>query len=98
MKIYGYIRVSSTDQNENRQIDAMGAMNIPKNQLFIEKKSGKDFNRKKYKRLVKRLKTGDLLCIMSIDRLGRLRGNFGAVAIVDERQGRGYCGFGYATT
>jgi len=56
MKIYGYIRVSSTDQNENRQIDAMRAMNIPKKQLFIEKVSGKDFDRKMYKRLVKRLK------------------------------------------
>jgi len=71
MKIYGYIRVSSTDQNENRQLDALGVLNIPKSQLFIDKVSGKDFNRPRYRRLVKRLKTGDLLYIMSIDRLGR---------------------------
>ena len=71
MKIYGYIRVSSSDQNENRQVDAMEALKIPHEQVYMDKLSGKDFNRPAYKSLVKRLKNGDLLYIKSIDRLGR---------------------------
>ena len=71
MKIYGYIRVSSTDQNENRQLIAMKEMNIPPAQIFTDKQSGKDFNRLQYRALVKKLKIGDLLYILSIDRLGR---------------------------
>ena len=71
MKIYGYIRVSSTDQNEDRQLLALNELNIPPENLFIDKQSGKDFNRPAYKELVKRLKNGDLLYIKSIDRLGR---------------------------
>ncbi len=71
MSKYGYIRVSSTDQNEGRQVLAMEDLGIPPKCIFIEKLSGKDFNRPKYKRLVKKLKSGDLLYIKSIDRLGR---------------------------
>jgi len=71
MKEYGYIRVSSTDQNEDRQLDAMNALAIPHSQIFIDKLSGKDFNRPAYQALVKKLKPGDLLYIKSIDRLGR---------------------------
>jgi len=71
MTIYGYIRVSSTDQNEDRQLLAMNGLNIPKAQIFIEKQSGKDFNRPNYKDLLKKLQSGDLLYIQSIDRLGR---------------------------
>ena len=71
MKTYGYIRVSSQDQNEDRQIVAMETLHIPKTQILIDKQSGKDFDRPKYKRLVKRLRPGDLLYLMSIDRLGR---------------------------
>jgi len=71
VKIYGYIRVSSSDQNENRQVDAMEALKIPHEQVYMDKLSGKDFNRPAYKSLVKRLKNGDLLYIKSIDRLGR---------------------------
>ena len=71
MKIYGYIRVSSMEQNENRQLDAMAALEIPKEQVFMDKQSGKDFDRPAYKRLLKKLKPGDLLYILSIDRLGR---------------------------
>jgi DNA invertase Pin-like site-specific DNA recombinase len=71
IKTYGYIRVSSSDQNENRQIDAMNKLNIPKSQIFVDKQSGKDFNRPEYKRLIKTLRPGDLLYILSIDRLGR---------------------------
>ena len=68
---YGYIRVSSTDQNEDRQRIAMEAKDVPKKNIYIDKQSGKDFERPQYKRLVRRLKAGDLLYILSIDRLGR---------------------------
>ena len=69
--VYGYIRVSSLDQNEDRQRIAMGGRAVPEKNLFIDKQSGKDFNRPQYRRMVKKLKPGDLLCIQSIDRLGR---------------------------
>ena len=69
--IYGYVRVSSMDQNEDRQLIAMSELNIPPKNIFVDKQSGKDFERPQYKRLVKRLKSGDLLYILSIDRLGR---------------------------
>lgn len=69
--IYGYIRVSSTDQNENRQLIALREMSISEQNIFIDKKSGKDFDRPQYKKLMKRLRPDDLLYIKSIDRLGR---------------------------
>ena len=69
--IYAYIRISGTDQNENRQLDAVAGLNIDSSQIFIDKQSGKDFNRPAYKALMKKLKSGDLLYIKSIDRLGR---------------------------
>ena len=71
MKEYGYVRVSSSDQNEDRQLIAMQEQNIPGSQIYIDKLSGKDFERPEYKRLVNGLKHGDLLYIKSIDRLGR---------------------------
>ena len=71
MKIYGYIRVSSADQNEDRQLHAMQELRIPQGQIYIDKQSGKDFERPKYAELVRTLETGDLLYIPSIDRLGR---------------------------
>jgi len=71
LKIYGYIRVSSIDQNENRQLVAMQELKILTENLFIDKQSGKDFDRPNYLKLTKRLKSGDLLYIKSIDRLGR---------------------------
>lgn len=70
-QIYGYIRVSSADQNEARQRMAMSGKNIPEKNLYADRQSGKDFDRPQYKRLVKKLKPGDLLYILSIDRLGR---------------------------
>ena len=70
-KTYGYIRVSSTDQNEARQLVALSKLGIPKHCLLIDKQSGKDFNRPSYQKLLKRLRSGDLLYIQSIDRLGR---------------------------
>ena len=69
VKKYGYIRVSSAEQNEDRQILAMRELDLK--QVFIDKQSGKDFERKEYKRLVKTLRAGDLMYIQSIDRLGR---------------------------
>ena len=71
MTEYGYIRVSSTDQNEDRQLLAMQELGIPHERVFIDKQSGKDFNRPSYQALVKQLLEGDLLYIKSIDRLGR---------------------------
>ena len=69
--IYGYVRVSSTDQNEDRQMIALRNTDVPIKNIYIDKLSGKDFERPKYKKLIRRLKSGDLLYIMSIDRLGR---------------------------
>ena len=69
--IYAYARVSAKDQNLQRQIAAFREFGIEKSRIFSEKKSGKDFERKEYKRLLKRLIRGDLLVIKSIDRLGR---------------------------
>lgn len=71
MEIYGYIRVSTKEQNEDRQLTAMQGLDIPEQNIFMDKHSGKDFERPQYKRLVKRLNPDDLLYIKSIDRLGR---------------------------
>lgn len=70
-KIYGYVRVSSVDQNEDRQMISMREAGVAENNIYIDKQSGKDFNRPQYKKLQKKLHTGDLLYILSIDRLGR---------------------------
>ncbi len=69
--IYGYIRVSTKEQNEDRQLIALREMSVPEKNIFMDKQSGKDFNRPQYKKLAKKLKPGDLLYIKSIDRLGR---------------------------
>ena len=70
-KTYGYIRVSSTDQNEDRQVIALRERLVPEEDIYMDKQSGRDFERPQYKRLVGRLKPGDLLYVLSIDRLGR---------------------------
>lgn len=69
--IYGYIRVSSTDQNEDRQRIALQDRKVSLKNIYMDKLSGKDFNRPNYKKLVRKLKSGDILYIKSIDRLGR---------------------------
>lgn len=69
--IYGYIRVSSRDQNEDRQMAALRSLPIPQKNIFVDKQSGKDFERPLYKKMVRRMKKDDLLYIKSIDRLGR---------------------------
>ena len=70
-KVYGYVRVSSQEQNEDRQLIAMAEAGVERANIFIDKQSGKDFDRPNYKRLIKRLRPGDTLFIKSIDRLGR---------------------------
>ena len=74
--VYGYIRVSTREQNEDRQLVALHELNISEKNIFIDKQSGKDFDRPQYKRLMRRMKKDDLLCIKSIDRLGR---NYGEI-------------------
>ena len=68
---FGYARVSSRDQNEERQIVALMEMGVPEGNIYVDKQSGKDFNRPQYKKLLRRVKPDDLIYIKSIDRLGR---------------------------
>ena len=68
---YGYVRVSTRDQNEDRQLMVLREMSVPEQNIFTDKQSGKDFNRPQYKKLVKKLRPDDVLYIKSIDRLGR---------------------------
>ena len=69
--IYGYVRVSTKEQNEDRQLIALHEVGVLQKNIYMDKQSGKDFNRPQYKKLLKKLKPGDLLYIKSIDRLGR---------------------------
>ena len=69
--IYGYVRVSTKEQNEDRQLIALYDVGVMQKNIYMDKQSGKDFNRPQYKKLLKKLKPGDLLYIKSIDRLGR---------------------------
>ena len=69
--IYGYIRVSTRDQNEDRQVIALREMAVPEGNIYMDKQSGKDFQRPQYRKLVRHLKKDALLHIKSIDRLGR---------------------------
>ena len=69
--VWGYVRVSCTDQNEDRQLIALHEVGVADKNIYMDKQSGKDFNRPQYKKLVKKMKPDDLLYIQSIDRLGR---------------------------
>lgn len=71
MNTYGYARVSAKDQNEERQLIALADAGVDEKNVYMDKQSGKDFNRPQYKRLIKKLRAGDLLYILSIERLGR---------------------------
>ena len=71
MITYGYVRVSSTDQNEDRQMVALHQVGVEDKHIFMDKQSGKDFERPQYKKMVKKMRHGDLLYVLSIDRLGR---------------------------
>ena len=70
-KIYGYARVSTTEQNEDRQILSLKEMGVPTKNIFLDKMSGKNFERPQYKKLLRRLDKNSVLYIKSIDRLGR---------------------------
>ncbi len=70
-RIYGYVRVSTKDQNEDRQLDAMKEKEVSDKNIYVDKISGKDFHRPQYQKMIKKLRGGDLLYILSIDRLGR---------------------------
>ncbi len=74
--IYGYVRVSTREQNEDRQLLALAKLDIPKGNLYVEKQSGKDFQRPQYRKMVRKFRRDDLLYIKSIDRLGR---NYGEI-------------------
>ena len=69
--LFGYIRVSTREQKEDRQLDAMRELSIPEKNIYIDKQSGKDFNRPQYKKLLRKAKEGDIIFVKSIDRLGR---------------------------
>lgn len=71
MNVYGYVRGSSVDQNEGRQLIALRKKGVPDKNLFTDKQSGRDFDRPQYEQLIRKRKPGDLLYIQSIDRLGR---------------------------
>lgn len=71
INVYGYMRVSSKEQNEDRQKIALTEMGVPENNIYMDKQSGKDFERTQYKRLLRKLNENSVLCIKSIDRLGR---------------------------
>ena len=71
MSVHGYIRVSSRDQNEERQLIALKEVGVPEKNIYLDKQSGKDFERPQYQKLLRKLKKDDLLYIKSIDRLGR---------------------------
>ena len=70
-KVYGYVRVSTKEQNEDRQLLALLAYGVEEKRILVDRQSGKDFNRPQYQRLIKKMKPGDTLIIKSIDRLGR---------------------------
>lgn len=70
-EIYGYVRVSTKEQNEDRQMIALRDVAVPERNIYVDKQSGKDFERPQYKKLLRKMKKDDLLCIKSIDRLGR---------------------------
>ena len=68
--VYGYIRVSSRDQNEERQLIALKRVGVADQNVYLDKQSGKDFNRPQYKKMLRKMKKDDMLYIKSIDRLG----------------------------
>lgn len=70
-KVYGYVRVSSRDQNERRQVIAMRQFGVESRNIYVDKQSGRDLNRPSYRRMLARLGEGDTMVVKSIDRLGR---------------------------
>ena len=70
-KAYGYVRVSTREQNEDRQMIALDRIEVSRENIYMDKQSGKDFERPRYRNLLRKLEEGDLLYVKSIDRLGR---------------------------
>lgn len=99
MKTYGYIRVSSTDQNEDRQRIALQAKEVPPRNIYMDKQPDKNFQRPQYQRMVRKLKAGDMLYVLSIDRLGR---NYKEIQeqwrLLTKVKGRGHLCHRYAVT
>ena len=94
---FGYVRVSTREQCEDRQLIALRAFPVPEENIFTDKLSGKDFNRPQYRRLLKKLRPGDVLVVKSIDRLGaQLCGHPGAVAHHHQGAAGGRRGAGHA--
>ena len=88
-QVYGYIRVSSREQNEERQLISLQEVQVPEENTFIDKQSGKDFERPQYKRLLRKLKKTICSTLKSIDRLGRNYGEiFRAMENIDQRKKR----------
>ena len=96
-KIYGYVRVSTKEQCEDRQLLALEKFPVASGDIFMDKLSGKDFNRPQYQKLLRRLRPHDILVVKSIDRLGR---NYDEILeqwrIITKSRGGGYRGAGYA--
>lgn len=92
--VYGYVRVSTKDQNEARQVIAMEGFGVERRHIFPDRQSGKDFNRPQYRRFLRRLKKDDALVIKSIDRLGRNSHEIVVLdmPLLDTRQGRDLTG------
>ena len=95
--VYAYVRVSTLQQNEDRQMIAMSQVQVPAQNIYVEKQSGKDFNRPMYQKLLKKLRSNDVLYIKSIDRLGRNYEEILAQWNTDQAKRCGYCGIGYAS-
>ena len=89
-KLFGYIRVSSREQNEARQVVALHNFGITDDRIFLDKQSGKDFNRPAYQALLRQLNAGDVLVVKSIDRLGRNYEEIHPMADHNERPGRSH--------
>ena len=96
--VYGYVRVSTREQNEDRQWIALREAGVPEKNILLDKQSGKDFLRPQYRRLVRKLKKDDLLYIKSIDRLGR---NYGEILeqwrLLTKGEGGGHRSAGHAS-
>ena len=96
-QVYGYIRVSTKEQNEDRQKIALDEFHVPKERIYMDKLSGKDFNRPQYKKLLRKLKEGDVLVVKKHRPAGKkLRRNIGPVADLNQGETSGYCSAGHA--
>ena len=94
---YGYVRVSTREQNEERQMIALKEMHVPEENIYLDRQSGKNFNRPMYQHLLSKLKQDDILFIKSIDRLGRDYAEILEQWRILTKEECGYCCAGYAS-